>query len=71
MYEQGEKGAKSVATAYIVHLVKEEGGRFLKELQDGGWVEVDESTARVKVGFAFLTQRKRLPVSIKMDMSTA
>jgi hypothetical protein len=71
MYEQGEKGAKSVATAYIVHLVNEEGGRFLKELQDGGWVEVDETTARVKVSFAFLTQRKRLPVTIKMDMSTS
>jgi hypothetical protein len=45
-------------TAYIVHLVKEEGGRFLKELEDGGWVEVDEATARAKVNNAFRALRK-------------
>jgi hypothetical protein len=29
--------------------MKEEGGRFLKELEDGSWVEVDEAAARAKV----------------------
>jgi hypothetical protein len=58
-YEQSEKGAKVAVSAYIVHLVKEEGGRFLKKLEDGrSWVEVDEATARVKVNNAFRTRRR-------------
>jgi hypothetical protein len=54
-YEQ--KGAKRIVSAYIVRLVKEEGGRFLKEVEHGGWVEVDDDTARTKVSHAFRARR--------------
>jgi hypothetical protein len=70
-YDKGERGAKSTVTAYIVHLVKEEGGRFLKELEDGGWAEVDEATARAKVDHAFRTRRKAFQATFKKDKSTA
>jgi hypothetical protein len=69
-YDRVEKGAKYY-TAYIVHLVKEGGGRFLMELEDGGWVEVDEATAREKVSRAFRTRRKVLQATLKKDKSTA
>jgi hypothetical protein len=67
--DRGEKGAKF--TAHILHLVKEGGGRFLMELEDGGWVEVDEATAREKVSRAFRTRRKVLQATLKKDKSTA
>jgi hypothetical protein len=71
-YEQGGKGAKVAAMAYIVDLVKEEGGRLLKELEYGrSWVEVDEATARVKVNNAFRTQRQVRQATLKKDKSTA
>jgi hypothetical protein len=71
-YEKDEKGAKVVATASIVDLVKEEGGRFLKESEDGRWwVEVDEATARAKVNNAFRTQRRVRQSNLKTDKSTA
>jgi hypothetical protein len=65
LYDNSEKGDKPNVMAYIVHLVKEEDGRFLKELEDGGWVEVDEATARAKVGRAFRTRRKALQATLK------
>jgi hypothetical protein len=68
-YDRGEKSAKF--TAYILHLVKEGGGRFLMELEDGGWVEVNEATAREKVSRAFSTRRKVLQAALKKDRSTA
>jgi hypothetical protein len=58
-YDKSEKDDKIIITAYILHLVEEEGGRFLKELQDGGWVEVDMATARDKVSHAFRSQRQK------------
>jgi hypothetical protein len=67
--DRGEKGAKF--TAYILHLVKEGGGRFLMELEDGGWVEVDEATAREKVSRAFRHRRKVLQATLKRDKSAA
>ena len=71
-YDQFENGAKSSVTTYILHLVKEElGGRFLKELEDRGWVEADEATARAKINHTFLTRRKRFPATFKKDKSTA
>jgi hypothetical protein len=71
LYENSKKGDKPNVMAYIVHLVKEEGGRFLKELEDVGWVEVDEATARVKVGRAFRSRRKVLQATLKQDKSAA
>jgi hypothetical protein len=70
-YEQDEKGAKVKVVAYITHLVKEEGGRFLKELEGGGWVEVDEATARAKVSHAFRTRRAMFHSTLEKDKSKA
>ena len=65
------KFAKKHPTIYIIHLVKGEGGRFLKKLEDGGWVEVDEATARAKVSHAFRTRRQVYQATLKKDKSTA
>jgi hypothetical protein len=70
-YDEGDKGVKYAVTAYIVHLLNEEGGRFLKGLEDGGWVEVDEATARSKVSHTFRTQRKVLQATRQKGKSTA
>jgi hypothetical protein len=71
LYDNSEKGDKPNVMAYIVRLVKEEDGRFLKELEDVGWVEVDEATARAKVGRAFRTRRSALRAALKKDKSAA
>jgi hypothetical protein len=70
-YDRGERGDKAAVSAHIVHLVKEEGGRFLKELEDGGWVEVDEATARAKVSNALRTRMKMFQVTTKKHKSFA
>jgi hypothetical protein len=62
-----DKGASAKVSACIVHLVKEEGGRFLKELNDGGWFEVDEATARTKASHAFRTRRKVFQATLRKD----
>jgi hypothetical protein len=67
-YGKGENGGDS---AYIVHLVKQDGGRFLKELEvGGGWVEVDEDTAKAKVSQAFRSRRQVFQATFKKDKST-
>jgi hypothetical protein len=70
-YNKSEKGAKVAVTASIVHLLKEDGGRFLKPLEYGGWVEVDEAAARAKVSHAFRTRRKVFQATLKRGKSTA
>jgi hypothetical protein len=70
-YDQGDRGVKYAIMASIVHLLKEEGGRFLKETENGGWVEVDEATARLKISHAFRSQRKALHVALKKGKSTS
>jgi hypothetical protein len=70
-YDRGEKGDKVAISAHIVCMLKEEGGRFLKDLEDGGWVEVDEATARAKVSNAFRTRRKVFQANPKKHKSTA
>jgi hypothetical protein len=70
-YEEGDRGVKYAITVSIVYLLKEEGGRFLKETEDGGWVEVDESTARLKISHAFRSQRKALHATLKRGKSTS
>jgi uncharacterized protein YuzE len=61
-YDEGDRGAKYTVTASIAYLLKEEGGQFLKEIDDGIWVEVDEATARLKIG---RSQRKVLQATHK------
>ena len=74
-YEQCEGGFKSKSvSAYIVRILKEEGGRFLKELDDGaGWVEVDEATARTKVSHLIRSRRRHAfqATPLKNGKSTA
>jgi hypothetical protein len=62
-YEQSGMGAKVKLSAYIVHIMKEERRRCLKERKDGGWPEVAEATARAKVSFVFHSRR----VSVSSD----
>jgi hypothetical protein len=69
--DSDEKSASAKVSACIVRLVKKEGGRFLKELNDGGWFEVDEATARAKVSHAFRTRRKAFQATLKTDKSAA
>jgi hypothetical protein len=74
-YGKGENGGRAVFSTYITHLVKEEGGRFIKQQEDGGgWVEVDEATARAKVSQAFRTRIRvfqEAATTLKKDKSTA
>jgi hypothetical protein len=72
-YEQSEKGAKcKKVSAYFVRILKEEGGRFLKEVEDGGWVEVDEATAQAKVSHVIRTRRQVFQAApLKKVKSTA
>jgi hypothetical protein len=70
-YDEGDRGAKYTVTASIAYLLKEEGGRFLKEIEDGGWVEVDEATALLKISHSFRSQRKVLQATPKKGKSTA
>jgi hypothetical protein len=63
-YDKSEKGAKSDVTACIVHLVKEEVGRFLKGSEDEDWVEGDEAAARAKVDHAFRNRRKMFQTTL-------
>jgi hypothetical protein len=70
-YANGGNGGKAIVSTYIVHLVKEEGGRFLKELEDGGWGEVDAATAQAKVSQAFRTRRQVFQATLKKNKSIA
>jgi hypothetical protein len=69
--DDGDRGVKCAVAASILHLLKEEGGQFLKEAEDGGWVEVDESTARLKTSHLFRSRRKVLQAALKKGKSTA
>ena len=70
-YDEGETGNKIIVSANVVRILKEKGGRFLKELKDGGWFEVDEATARGKVSHAFRTRRRAVQATFKKDKRTA
>jgi hypothetical protein len=60
-YDKGEKFEKTAITTNIVRIVKGEGGRFLKQNDNGrGWLEVDDASARMKVSHAFRTRRSIL-----------
>jgi hypothetical protein len=69
--QQSKMGEKNKVSACIVHMVKEEGGRFLKELKDGGWVEVDEATARAKVSHSFRARIRLFQAAVKKGKITA
>jgi hypothetical protein len=66
-YDKDKNGAKVT----VLRILKEEGGRFLKELEVGGWAEVDEAAARAKVSHAFRTRRPAYQATLKKDKRTA
>jgi hypothetical protein len=47
-----------VISKAIVQVIKESGGRFLRQDEGHGWKLVDDKVARVKVGAAFRYRRK-------------
>lgn len=49
-YRNGDRGHKTSITWRIVHMIQNEGGRFLKFDQED-WTEVDNDVAREKVAF--------------------
>ena len=55
-YEASDKAGKTSIAEVIVREVKERGGRFLKN-DVGGWVELDDSSARYKVSHRFRNMR--------------
>jgi hypothetical protein len=49
---------KTVISKEIVQVIKESGGRFLRQDEGHGWKLVDDKVARVKVSAAFRDRRK-------------
>jgi hypothetical protein len=69
-YDRGGRGSKTAVSVFIVHLVHQEGGRFLRELEGGGWAEVDEAAALAKVNNAFRTRRQAWQANLKKEKGT-
>ena len=66
IYEKSTYGQKKQINEEIMDIIKSSGGRFLKD--DGmGWCEVDEATAREKVGNAFRGMRKTRVIHPKIS----
>jgi hypothetical protein len=57
-YELGDRFQKTVIAADVVATIRESDGRFLKPYGEGGWGEIDDNTARLKVAHTFRTLRK-------------
>jgi len=56
-YEAAERWEKTVIAEEIVSIIRERGGRFLKQGKSQQWVEVDAETAREKVSHTFRSRR--------------
>jgi hypothetical protein len=50
---------KTAISKEIVLVIKESGGRFLRQDEGHGWMLVDDKVARVKVGAAFRDRRRK------------
>ena len=62
-YEQSSKRVeKTNLTSEIVQVVKGYGGRFLKQ-ENGGWIEIDDESARDKVSHSFRNLRQSMGAS--------
>ena len=58
-YENGDKAEKYVIARTGVKLVKEKGGRFLRQVKNSeSWVEVDDDAAHDKIGHDFRNNRR-------------
>jgi hypothetical protein len=64
-YELGDKFQKTVIAADVVATIRESDGRFLKPYGKGGWEEIDDNTARLKVAHTFRTLRKSKKKSLE------
>ncbi|GAX16422.1 hypothetical protein FisN_10Hu335 [Fistulifera solaris] len=58
-YRKGDRGHKTSITWRIVHMIQQEGGRFLKFDED--WMEVDNDMAREKVAFTIRDAFHQVP----------
>lgn len=61
-YRNGDRGNKTAITWRIVHMIQQEGGRFLKFNSRGeDWTEVDSDMAREKVAFTIRDTFHQVP----------
>ena len=58
VYDRSKQGQKIFIRKAIAQAISADGGRFLRLDSDGGWVKVDDETARDKIGHAFRSARK-------------
>ena len=68
-YEAGTNFEKTVVSEAILRLIKDSGGRFLKQ-GDSGWAEIDDLDARKKISHAFRNLRST-PATIARRAKTA
>ena len=56
-YEHADKNGKTSVALKIVHVVKRNGGRFLKKDKNLGWIEETDEAARYRVSHRFRNMR--------------
>jgi hypothetical protein len=57
-YDEASKFEKTVVAEAIMAMIRDIGGRFLKQ-GEAGWMEVADDTARDKISHSFRNQRSR------------
>jgi hypothetical protein len=63
-YDQATKLEKTQLAKYIVEKIQSQGGRFLKQ-EDEGWLEISDEDARVKVSHTFRNHRIAARTALK------
>jgi hypothetical protein len=64
-YEKASKAEKTLVAKELVHIVNGYGGRFLKQGDHQGWIEVTVDTARDKVSHSFRNRRIALSGGVR------
>jgi hypothetical protein len=59
-YEAADKQDKTILAYTIIRIVQEMNGRFLKDVDGAGYVEVDNAVAQTKVAHCFRSQRSAM-----------
>jgi hypothetical protein len=59
-YEVADKQDKTILAYTIIRIVQEMDGRFLKDVDGAGYVEVDNAVAQTKVAHCFRSQRSAM-----------
>jgi hypothetical protein len=57
-YEDASRFEKTVVSKAIMAMIRDTGGRFLKQVE-AGWMEVADDTARDKISHSFRNQRSK------------